>query len=72
MQNCRAEDRQMKEILTVFVSIVGIVSGAVLLYANVIRADISYLEPQVWAAVGVLLMAAGITGLWLRARQTRR
>jgi hypothetical protein len=62
----------MKEILTVFGSIVGIVSGAVLLYANVIRADISYLEPQAWAVVGVLLMAAGITGLWLRARETRR
>jgi uncharacterized integral membrane protein len=58
----------VKEILIVFGSIVAILFGLILIYANVSDGNLSYLNGQIGAGFGVLLLAAGITGLWMKGR----
>ncbi len=61
----------MKTILITFGSIVAILFGSILIYANVIDGSIFDFAYQVGAGIGVILLAAGITGLWVRGRLNR-
>jgi ABC-type uncharacterized transport system permease subunit len=61
----------MKEILLTFGSIAAILVGAILVYANVINGAIWEFWDQVYAGVGVVFLAAGITGLWMKGRLKR-
>jgi hypothetical protein len=60
----------MKEVLLVFGSIVAILLGLTLLYANVLQGDeeIGYL---IGAGFGILFLAAGLTGIWAVRRFNR-
>jgi hypothetical protein len=58
----------MKEILLTFGSIVAILSGAILIYSNVIKGLTWEFSDQVYAGVGVVLLAGGITGLLTKGR----
>jgi Na+/proline symporter len=58
----------LKEILITFGSIVAILLGAILLYVNVFEGRYWEFGYQVWAGFGVIFLAAGITGLWLKKR----
>lgn len=58
----------MKEILLTFGSIVAILVGAILIYANVFSPLFYQLASRVGAGFGVILLAAGVTGLWMKKR----
>jgi hypothetical protein len=56
----------MREILIVFGSVVAILFGLILIYANLFSGNPWELGYQVGAGFGVIFLAAGITGLWMR------
>lgn len=58
----------MKEILITFGSIVAVLVGVILIYANLISGNPWEIEYQVGAGFGVIFLAAGITGLLMRGR----
>jgi hypothetical protein len=59
----------MKEILITLGSIVAILFGAILIYANVVVSNGLWdLEGRIYIAIGIVLFAAGVTGLWMKAR----
>jgi hypothetical protein len=64
----------VKEILLVFGSIVAVVLGTVLLYINLFTGYSSQIGYLIGDALGILFLAAGLTGLWAvrRFRQTGR
>jgi hypothetical protein len=56
----------MRTTLITFGSIVAILVGAILIYSNVFDGYINDFAYQVGAGIGVILLAAGITGLWMK------
>jgi uncharacterized membrane protein YbhN (UPF0104 family) len=59
----------MKETLITFGSIVAILCGAILIYANVSNRNFLWeLEGQIRVGLGVILLAAGVTRLWMKRR----
>ena len=57
----------MKEILVTFASIVAVLSGAILIYANVANGFFGF-EGTLGTCIGIILLAAGVTGLWTKRR----
>ncbi|MFC5860985.1 hypothetical protein ACFPT7_01620 [Acidicapsa dinghuensis] len=60
-----------KEAFVRFVSIVAVLVGSILIYGNVF----SYIDnlvvpyhPEIGAGLGVIVLAGGITGLWIKRR----
>jgi uncharacterized membrane protein len=58
----------MKEILVTFGSIVAILFGAILIYANFFTGTFYELGYIIGTFFGVIFLAAGITGLWMKGR----
>jgi hypothetical protein len=58
---------EMKEAAITFGSIVAILFGGILLYYHVYFGPLDDLGHQIGAGAGVVLLAAGITGLWAQA-----
>jgi predicted transporter len=58
----------MKEILITFGSIVSVLVGLILIYANLFSGNPWEIGYQVGAGFGVLFLAAGITGLLMKGR----
>jgi uncharacterized integral membrane protein len=54
----------MKEASVIFGSIVGILLGLILIYANVFEGNVSEILYAIGAGLGVIFLAAGVTGLW--------
>jgi hypothetical protein len=58
----------MKEVLITFGSIVAILFGVILIYSNGEGGGWFVFQYQVGIGFGVILLAAGITGLWMKER----
>jgi hypothetical protein len=58
----------MKEILITFGSIVAVLVGVILIYANLFTGNPWEIVYQVGAGFGVIFLAAGITCLWMKGR----
>jgi hypothetical protein len=61
----------MKEVLLVFGSIVAVLLGLTLLYANLLHGDFYEIGYLIGDGFGVLCLAGGLTGLWVARRFNR-
>jgi hypothetical protein len=60
----------MKQASVIFASVLSILAGVLFIYTHLNWAD--QLEGQLYIGLGAVLLAAGITGLWMKGRILRR